>query len=130
MKPTRPRWTISVLTIPERESYLRRSSPPSLRSPARPGSVVDVIYNRDTREAPADVEERVRGLVTGLQLNVYFNPANPTIGAARIQQLNHCKTPLVAFADDDLSPARRRPRLRGRGAPPSARGWRGTPFLR
>jgi glycosyltransferase involved in cell wall biosynthesis len=103
MNPTRPRWTISILTIPERESYLKTLLASIAALPGAAGLVVDVIYNRDTREAPTDVEERVRGLVTGLQLNVYFNPTNPTIGAARIQQLNHCKTPLVAFLDDDLT---------------------------
>lgn len=103
MPPAGPRWTVSLLTIPEREMYLANFLA-SLAKVAPAGDVVvDVIYNRDTREALADVEARIVATAEGLDVRVHFNPGTPTIGGGRHQQLNHCRTPLVMFADDDLT---------------------------
>jgi len=101
--PSRPRWTLSVLTIPRREPYLAEllRSLSDTRLPK--GTVVDVVYNWDTREPPHDVERRLRKVAGGLTLNVHFNTQRPTIVGGRTQQLNHCKTPLLAFIDDDLT---------------------------
>ncbi|MEO6445878.1 MAG: glycosyltransferase [Gemmatimonadaceae bacterium] len=100
---TRPLWTLSILTIPRREAYLGQllKSLGSARLPK--GTVIDVIYNWDSRESPLDVERRLRSEARGLDLNIHFNANRPTIGGGRMQQLNHCKTPLLAFIDDDLS---------------------------
>ncbi len=100
---SRPRWTLSVLTIPQREAYLARllESLSDARLPR--GTVVDVVYNWDTRERPHDIERRLHKVSRGLSLNVHFNMQRPTIGGGRVQQLNHCKTPLLAFVDDDLT---------------------------
>lgn len=101
--PSRPRWTLSVLTIPKREPYLAQLLS-SLGDAGLPrGTVVDVVYNWDTRERPHDVERRLRKASRGLTVNIHFNTQRPTIGAGRRQQLNHCKTPLMAFIDDDLT---------------------------
>lgn len=99
----RPRWTLSVLTIPRREPYLARllESLGEARLPR--GTVIDVVYNWDTRERPLDVERRLRRAARGLHLNVHFNAQRPSIGSGRRQQLNHGKTPLLAFIDDDLT---------------------------
>ncbi|MBK9410492.1 MAG: glycosyltransferase [Gemmatimonadetes bacterium] len=43
------------------------------------------------------------GAPARLEVNVHFNTQKPTIGSGRTQQLNHCKTPLLAFIDDDLT---------------------------
>lgn len=100
---SRPRWTLSVLTIPRREPYLAQLLQ-SLGDAGLPrGTVIDVVYNWDTRERPYDVEQRLRKASRGLNVNVHFNTQSPTIGAGRRQQLNHCKTPLLAFVDDDLT---------------------------
>ncbi len=100
---TTPRWTVSLLTIPEREPYLANLLA-SLRQQPRSGEVrVDVVYNRDTRESLGAVEARIRGLETTLDVHVHFNPVHPTIGGGRAQQLNVCRTPLVMFVDDDIS---------------------------
>jgi Glycosyltransferase like family 2 len=100
---SRPRWTLSVLTIPRREAWLAQllGSLRDVRLPA--GTVVDVVYNWDTRERPRDVEARLRKAGRGLTLHIHFNTQRPTIGGGRVQQLNHCKTPLLAFLDDDLT---------------------------
>jgi len=100
---SRPRWTLSVLTIPRREPYLAQLLESLGSAGLPPGTVVDVVYNWDTRERPHDVERRLRKVARHLELNVHFNTQRPTIVGGRLQQLNHCKTPLVAFIDDDLT---------------------------
>ncbi len=99
----RPRWTLSVLTIPKREAYLAQMLR-SLTDVGLPnGTVIDIVYNWDTRERPHDVEKRLRTAGRGLDINIHFNSQRPTIVGGRAQQLNHCKTPLLAFIDDDLT---------------------------
>ena len=101
--PTRPRWTLSILTIPRREPYLAHLLESLGESRLPRGTVIEVVYNWDTRERPHDVVRRLRRVGRGLEVNVHFNTHRPTIGSGRIQQLNHCKTPLMAFIDDDLT---------------------------
>jgi len=56
----RPRWTISVLTIPQRTAFLSKLLE-SLGDAGLPrGAVVDIVYNWDSRERPHDVEQRLR----------------------------------------------------------------------
>jgi glycosyltransferase involved in cell wall biosynthesis len=99
-----PLWTLSVLTIPQREKYLIQLLD-SLRSLRWRKSrfEVSLVYNWDTEEEPYSVERRLKKLAKGLPLSVHFNMRNPTIGGGRVQQLAHCKTPLVCFLDDDLT---------------------------
>lgn len=98
-----PRWTISVLTIPEREGFLTQLLSSIARLPQSPTLVVDVVYNRDIREDTNEVERRLARLQPQLNVRVHFNHMNPTIGGGRALQLNQCRTPLVAFVDDDLT---------------------------
>lgn len=100
---TPPRWTLSVLTIPRREAYLVQLLESLAEARLPRGTVIDVVYNWDTRERPHDVVRRLRKAPRGLEINIHFNTQRPTIGSGRIQQLNHCKTPLLAFIDDDLT---------------------------
>jgi glycosyltransferase involved in cell wall biosynthesis len=99
-----PVWTISVLTIPQREPYLRRlfDSLRSLRF-RRTRWELSLVYNWDTDEEPYDVERRLRKLGKGLPLSVHFNVRNPSIIGGRIQQLALCKSPLICFIDDDVT---------------------------
>jgi hypothetical protein len=99
-----PTWTLCVLTIPQREPYLRRlfDSLRSLRL-RRSRWELSLVYNWDTEEEPYDVERRLRKLGKGLPLSVHFNVRNPTIIGGRIQQLALCKSPLICFIDDDVT---------------------------
>ena len=101
--PARARWTLSVLTIPKREPYLAQLLGTMADAGLPTGTVVDIVYNWDTRERPHEVERRLRKVGRGLDINVHFNTQRPTIVSGRRQQLNHCKTPLLAFIDDDLT---------------------------
>lgn len=98
-----PRWTITALTIPGRESYLRQLLE-SLDQVAAPGgATVTVVYNKPIREGQLGVEQRIRSWVRRYPCEVYFNNGDPTISGGRNFQLNVCKTPLVTFIDDDVT---------------------------
>ncbi|NUN50858.1 MAG: glycosyltransferase [Candidatus Brocadiae bacterium] len=99
-----PLWTISVLTIPQREAYLvpLLESLRALRL-RRSRWELCLVYNWDTDEEPWAVERRLRKLGKGLPLSVHFNTRHPSIIGGRMQQLALCKTPLVCFIDDDLT---------------------------
>lgn len=98
-----PRWTLSILTIPKRERYLAKLLRSLADANLPRGTMIDVVYNWDTREKPMDVERRLRREGSGLEISVHFNTQRPTIVGGRTQQLNHCKTPLLAFIDDDVT---------------------------
>jgi hypothetical protein len=95
--------TLSILTIPEREEYLRglfaSVSALNLSPPPR----IDVVYNRPLDGNLGDVLERIRSLAPDLPVEVYFNAGETSIVAGRNLQLSVCRTPLIAFTDDDLT---------------------------
>jgi hypothetical protein len=95
--------TFSILTIPEREPYLKKllRSIDAMRLTAPPR--VDIVYNRPLDDSLSDVTERIRAFASGLLVEVYFNAGETTIGAGRNLQLSVCRTPLIAFVDDDLT---------------------------
>jgi hypothetical protein len=95
--------TFSILTIPEREPYLKKllRSIDAMRLTAPPR--VDIVYNRPLDDSLSDVTERIRAFASGLVVEVYFNAGETTIGAGRNLQLSVCRTPLIAFIDDDLT---------------------------
>ncbi len=99
-----PLWTLTVLTIPQREAYLTRlfDSLRSMRSRRSPWEL-SLVYNWDTDEEPYSVERRLKKIGKGLPLSVHFNVRNPSIIGGRIQQLALCKTPLICFIDDDIT---------------------------
>jgi hypothetical protein len=99
---THPTWTISILTIPGRETHLQQllDSFTHLRG-TRP--VIQLVYNRPIRQELPAVERRIRTWADGRPVEVYFNNGDPTISGGRNFQLNLVKTPLVAFVDDDVS---------------------------
>jgi glycosyltransferase involved in cell wall biosynthesis len=103
LKSRPPLWTVSVLTIPQREEFLGRLFD-GLREIRwkRPWELL-VVYNWDTDEEPYAVERRLRKLAKKLPLSVHFNTRKPTISGGRTQQLALCKSPLICFLDDDLT---------------------------
>ena len=99
-----PLWTLCILTIPQRESYLKRLFE-SLRALGMRRSrwELQLVYNWDTDEEPYSVERRLRKMGRGLPLSVHFNVRNPSIVGGRVQQLALCKSPLICFIDDDIT---------------------------
>lgn len=98
-----PIWTVTVLTIPQREHYLAQlfESLGTIRW-RKPWELL-VVYNWESPEEPYAVEKRLRRLARGLPLTVSFNTQQSTIIGGRMQQLALCKSPLICFVDDDLS---------------------------
>jgi len=98
-----PLWTFSILTIPSRVEYLGQL----LRSLEELPDVrlfeVVIVYNADTQDEPLAIERRIRQVAPSLSLRVYVNNTEPTIGSGRRMQLSVCRTPLIAFIDDDLT---------------------------
>lgn len=100
---TEPRLlTLSILTIPEREEYLRRlfTSVQALKG-ERPR--IDIVYNRALDSALGEAVARIRDYAPDLEMEVYFNAGETSIVAGRNLQLSVCRTPLIAFVDDDLT---------------------------
>lgn len=98
-----PLWTFTMLTIPSRAEYLARLLASIAELPGRERCEIVVIHNAPTDEDVSAIESRVRALVPRLPLRVYVNDATPTIGGGRRLQLGVCRTPLMAFVDDDLT---------------------------
>jgi hypothetical protein len=97
------RWTVSVLTIPQREAYVGQLVESLAESRVTRNAQVSIVYNWDSRESPAAIEQRLRRLCRGVPIAVSFNTMDPTIASGRMQQLNACKTPLICFIDDDVT---------------------------
>jgi hypothetical protein len=95
--------TLSVLTIPEREDYLSRLFKSVLDLGLTPPPGIDVVYNRPLDGNLGDVLERIRSLAPQLSIEVYFNAGETSIVAGRNLQLSVCRTPLIAFVDDDMT---------------------------
>ncbi len=98
-----PRWTFSLLTIPSRVEFLGRLLESLASLPAQPAFEVVVVHNSVSEEEPLAIEARIRALAPTLPIRVYVNSTDPTIGGGRRVQLAVCRTPLVAFVDDDLT---------------------------
>lgn len=97
------RWSVTVLTIPERSEYLRRFLL-SLNNTIVPGELeVVVVYNARVRGSQAEIEQTIQGYVPRLNVSVYFNSQDHSIAAGRNFQLNLCKGDLICFVDDDVT---------------------------
>lgn len=95
--------TLSILTIPEREDYLRRLLASVVALGVDPPPRVDIVYNRPLDDAVGDVSARIRSLAPDLPVEVYFNAGDTSIVGGRNLQLSVCRTPIIAFVDDDLT---------------------------
>ena len=100
---TAPRWTFTMLTIPSRVEYLARLLQSMAELPSADRIDVVVIFNAATDEEPLAIEQRIRDMAPSLPIRVYVNSHEPSIGSGRRMQLSVCRTPLVAFIDDDLT---------------------------
>jgi glycosyltransferase involved in cell wall biosynthesis len=98
-----PRWTFTMLTIPSRVEYLGRLLQSIAELPSKQRFEVVIVFNAATADEPLDVEARIRAMAPSLPIRVYVNATDPTIGGGRRVQLGVCRTPLVAFLDDDLT---------------------------
>lgn len=98
-----PRWTFTMLTIPSRVEYLARLLQSMAQMPSANRVDVIVVFNAATDEEPLAVERRIRAMAPSLSIRVYVNSTEPSIGSGRRMQLAVCRTPLVAFIDDDLT---------------------------
>ena len=98
-----PRWTFTMLTIPSRVEYLARLLQSLADVPSADRIDVVVIFNAITEEEPLTIEQRIRAMAPSLPIRVYVNVNEPSIGSGRRMQLSVCRTPLVAFIDDDLT---------------------------
>ncbi len=98
-----PMWTFSILTIPSRVEYIAKllKSLQLLTTPQR--FEVVVVYNAATNEEPMAIEARLHRMAPSLSIRLYVNSSEPTIGSGRRMQLSVCRTPLIAFIDDDLT---------------------------
>lgn len=100
---TQPLWTITVLTIPSREEYLGNLLQSLTTIEGKDRFEVTVIYNAPTTEEPSEIEQRVRQLSGDMNVRVYINNTDLSIGGGRRVQLAVCRTPLIMFVDDDLT---------------------------
>jgi len=98
-----PRWTFTMLTIPSRVEYLARLLQSMAQMPSAERVEVVVVYNAATTEEPLAIERRICAMAPSLAIRVYVNSTEPSIGSGRRVQLSVCRTPLVAFIDDDLT---------------------------
>jgi hypothetical protein len=98
-----PRWTVSALTIPGRESYLRTliESLDAMNIPG--GGRITVVYNKPIRDGLGAVERTIQRWSRRHDVEVFFNNGDPTISGGRNFQLNVCKSPLICFVDDDVT---------------------------
>lgn len=96
-------WTFTMLTIPAREQYLANLLSSIAALPTRARCEIVVVYNAATKEEHSAIEQRICAMAPMLPIRVYLNSTDPTIGGGRRLQLSVCRTPLVAFVDDDLT---------------------------
>lgn len=92
-----------MLTIPSRVEYLARLLQSMAQMPSADRVEVVVVFNAATDEEPLAIEQRIRAMAPSLPIRVYVNANEPSIGSGRRMQLAVCRTPLVAFIDDDLT---------------------------
>lgn len=97
------RWTISILTIPGREEWLGRLVESLMAAGIDREAQISVVFNRDVRDSPADLERSIRRACGRAPVALSFNVTEPTIAGGRQAQLNACRTERIAFVDDDVT---------------------------
>lgn len=103
MRAKRPRWSITILTIPSRDAYLKRLLQSLMAVDFPSDAEVVVISNQRTDEPPYELESRIRKMAPGLPISVFTNRHDASIVGGRNFQLNVCKAPLICFIDDDTT---------------------------
>ncbi|HEY3288078.1 MAG TPA: glycosyltransferase family A protein [Gemmatimonadaceae bacterium] len=101
--PPAPIWTITALTIPDRERYLRELLRSLQEMPGAERAEIVIIYNHDARGDRHAIETHITRYSPRVPISVVFNGHDPTIAGGRAMQLGVCKTPLICFVDDDTT---------------------------
>lgn len=99
----RYRWSITVLTLPERAAYLEKLLVSLNQTPIDGPAQLVVVYNARARGREHLKEARIRRLTPNLDVSVYFNTHDTSIVGGRNFQLNLCKGDLICFIDDDVT---------------------------
>jgi hypothetical protein len=98
-----PTWTITALSIPGREQYLRDLLRSLQKLPGAERAEIVIIYNHDARGDRREIERHITRHSPAIPISVVFNGHDPTIAGGRAMQLGVCKSPLICFVDDDTT---------------------------
>jgi hypothetical protein len=98
-----PLWTITALTIPGRDAYVRGLLESLQKLPGAERAEIVIIYNHDVRGDRHEIERRITRHSPSIPISVLFNGHDPTIVGGRAMQLGVCKSPLICFVDDDTT---------------------------
>lgn len=96
-------WTFAILTIPARAAYLERLLASLAESVEPSAASVQVLYNARGPLPPDTVLDQLREAAGSLALDFAGNERDPTIPGGRNALLERCRSPLVAFLDDDIT---------------------------
>ena len=100
------KWTVSILTIPERFEYLEKlldSLTVQSEMTAPDYFCVNIICNRKISKTGLMALNKIVSKYESLKTKVYMNEDNPTISGGRQFALACALTPLIVFIDDDCS---------------------------
>jgi hypothetical protein len=95
-------WTIAILTVPGRESYVDRLAESIRALGSRASAELVVVYNSPSPVDLHALELRMRAR-SGLRCRAVANASEPTIAAGRRMQVAASRTPLICFIDDDCT---------------------------
>jgi hypothetical protein len=98
-----PQWSMTMLTLPDREPYLLRLLRSLPEAGADERAEIVVVYNAPVCEPRATIARRLKAACPMLRVRVCFNDDMQTIAAGRNLQLATCQAPLICFLDDDLT---------------------------
>jgi hypothetical protein len=102
-RPPRPRWSVTILTVPEREPLLLRLLASLTEVGADPATEVVVVYNGHPSEPREAIAGRLGAACPPLGVRIRFNEGRLTVAEGRNLQLSSCRAPLVCFLDDDVT---------------------------
>ena len=103
IRAPRPAWSVTMLTLPDREPNLLRLLAGLVQAGADESTEVVVVYNAPPREPREAIVRRLRAAAGGPRVRVRFNHGRCTIAEGRNLQLALCRAPLVCFVDDDVT---------------------------
>jgi hypothetical protein len=99
----RHRWSLTVLTLPERERHFKKLMRSLNDTPISGPAELVVVFNVRARGATHLVERQIQRLAPKLDVSVYFNSQDCSIVGGRNFQLNLCRADLICFLDDDVT---------------------------
>lgn len=98
-----PRWSVTMLTLPEREPYLLRLLQSLPHAGVGEEAEVVVVYNASAPEPHDTIYRRLASSCPALRLRLRMNEGGQTIANGRNLQLSSCRAPLICFIDDDIT---------------------------